>query len=151
MSESKLRSQLSAARVIQQKVVEALNSSSPLPLELTDYLREIVSYEKEIQRAEAALDARATVWRLLVDFEKSLGPPDTDPLRADVTFGQLRINADQARFLLTQSYLATTWTAADALTGAFGRIICLESKAQNAGHPAKLWEDVVQDKKANWS
>ena len=144
MSESKLRQRLSDALALQREVVGVLGS---LPeTQFSGYLREVASYDTEIRRALGALDVRATVRNLLSRFEDTL-----DPQRAEVELGSLRINADHARLALTQSYLVNAWAAADALTAGFGRILCPECKAQNASHPAKLWEDITRWKGANTS
>jgi hypothetical protein len=84
-----------------------------------------------------------TVRALLEGFEGVL-----DRVKNQVRLGDLpAIDADQARFLVVQSYLATTWTVSDALTSAAGRIVCLEGKGEDRGHPPKLWEHVTKDNK----
>ena len=134
MSESKLRKRLTESLAATRRLaLEIDRSPASPPPPFGDRLSELVSNQTEIESAIRALDARDTVRALLEGFEAVL-----DRVKNQVILGDLpAIDADQARFLVVQSYLAATWTVSDGLTSAAGRIRLPRRQGRGQGPSAE--------------
>lgn len=108
-----------------------------LPPEVEDMIRNIINYQTDIEHWLEVYQARSVAMNYLIGLE---GRVDAD---GDVDYGNSKVKFRHARFLGTQSYIATTWGLSDRVTGFTGRILCTANSGRNDESPAELFKHFV--------
>lgn len=141
MSAPALPDRIEAARAMLTKLVVELDKNpGKLPSKLDGAMRALAQLTAAFDSALDIYNARVAMRSVLRGLD---GRVDTSSGLVD--YAGVKMPFWQARLLAVQSYVATSWSLADLITGFVSGVYCQGSIIKNRSHPAKLWEHFIKD------
>lgn len=107
-----------------------------------DFFDSAPEFVQQLEAAKLLLPVRDLALSALKSFPTS----ESTTTPGQFKYNNLHVSFTQGRYLLLQSYLATTWAFYDALSRTCGSLCCTEDRLKNAVKPVKLPEDFLQAK-----
>lgn len=147
MSEMQLRSRLTAAAEALDRVnALATQGGAKLAGQAQANILRAAAYADGFRHAIALLDHRSACWAALKDVRDN-----SDPTKNTYKLNGTTLTFEQARFLMSQAYLSTTWATADIITQGAGKLLCVEGTAKNDSRTTNAWSHFLKDgKSAPW-
>lgn len=126
------------------QVYSALSTptASKLPSDTEQRFRKVVEFRDDIDHLISILQAREQARKWMSVLEQGVNDRDRVPFGPPPSMVDFR----HARFLVTQSYITSTWSLADRITGAAGQVLCSPAKGLDRSKPVQLVEEMINKK-----
>src|SRR6266508_3559046 len=97
----------------------------------------------QLEDAKGLLPVREVALAVAKAYPAQVSSPHSDKFM----YNGVEVTFKQGRYLVLQSYLATTWALYDALAKVAGVLCCVDERSKNTAKPVRLAEDLLRGQK----